>query len=114
MNINKIKLLIKERWKFYLIGYIMGYAIPIMLEGVPNWQYLFPLKIMGIAGALGIGTAYYYGSKKRPVFEILRRSVKYAVFISLLFLVTFGIKELLLISTGFDITPFIGIPRSTR
>ncbi|WP_430883558.1 hypothetical protein [Fusibacter sp. JL216-2] len=88
----------------------MGYVIPLALEGVPSWEYLFPLKIMGIIGALGIGTAYYYGSKQMPVFEILRKSIKYVIFIVILILITYGIQELLLLSIGFDITPFVGIP----
>ena len=84
------------------------------MEGLPSWQYLFPIRIMGIAGALLIGTAYYYGSKKTPVFDIVIRSIKYAVFIVLIILLAYGIKELVIIVTGFDITPYIGIPKPTK
>lgn len=73
--ITKIKQVIKERWKFYLIGYVIGYLIPIINDRQVNIYYLFPFKLMGVACALGIGTALYYGSKKMPVFETFYRSV---------------------------------------
>lgn len=114
MNIQKIKYLFKERWKFYLIGYIIGYIVPLIMEGIPNLRYLFPIRIMGIAGALLIGTAYYYGSRKTPVFEIVVRSIKYAVLIVLLILIAYGIKELVVVVTGIDITPYIGIPSPAK
>lgn len=114
MNINKLKLIVKERWKFYIIGYAIGYFMPLILEGVPSWHYLLPFRMMGIVGALGVGTAFYYGSKKTPVFEIAYRSIKYAVFMVILFIIAFAVKELVLAITGYDITPLIGIPQSTK
>lgn len=108
--IKKVKQVLKERWKFYLIGYIIGYLIPIINDRKINLYYLFPLKLMGIACALGIGTAFYYGSKKIPVFKTFYRSVKYVVFIDALFLVFLLIKVIIISLTGFDITPLIGLP----
>ncbi len=114
MNINKIMMILKERWKFYLRVYLLAYLIPIILYGVPSWQYLFPIRIIGIVGALGIGTAFYYGSKKTPVFEGLYRTLKYVAFIIIFVLSAFGLKEVILSATGVDITPFIGIQKSTK
>jgi len=42
VNISKIKALIKERWKFYLVGYALGYAIPLIMDGAPTWKYFIP------------------------------------------------------------------------
>ncbi|WFR55933.1 hypothetical protein QA584_20260 [Anaerocolumna sp. AGMB13025] len=108
--ITKIKQVIKERWKFYLIGYILGYLIPIINDRQINIYYLFPLKLMGLACALLLGTAFYYGSKQMPVFEGMFRSVKYVLFMIVLFVVILLIKVIISSITGFDITPFIGLP----
>lgn len=107
--ITKIKQVFKERWKFYLIGYVIGYLIPIINDRQVNIYYLFPFKLMGVACALGIGTAFYYGSKKMPVFEMFYRSVKYAAFIVIIFLFFLLIKVIIISLTGFDITPYIGL-----
>ncbi len=114
MKVEKIKSIIKERWKFYLVGYLIAYFIPIILYGIPSWQYLLPTRILGVAGALLIGTAYYYGSKKTPVFEGAYRSIKYALIMLALMLLAYGLKGLILSISGFDITPFIGIPTPTK
>lgn len=107
--IKKVKQVLKERWKFYLIGYIIGYLIPIINDGKVDIYNLFPIKLMGIVGALGVGTAFYYGSKKMPVFEGMYRSIKYVLFIVALFLVVLLIKIIIVCLTGFDITPYIGL-----
>lgn len=114
MNVVKYKLILKERWKFYLVGYLITYFIPIILYGIPSWQYLLPTRIMGVAGALGIGTALYYGSKKTPVFEGAYRSIKYALIMVAIMLFAYGLKELILSISGFDITPFIGIQKPSK
>ena len=114
MNADKLIQIIKERWKFYLIGYVIGYLAPLALEGAPSWHYFFPLRLMGIAGALGIGTAFYYGSKKLPVFQILSRSIKYAILLVTIFIAAYALKELVLGVAGYDITPLIGMPKSTK
>jgi len=102
-------LIFKERWKFYLAGYLIAYFVPIILYGIPSWQYLLPTRLMGIAGALLIGTAFYYGSKQTPVFEGAFRAIKYALIMVALILLAFGLKELILAISGFDITPFIDV-----
>lgn len=110
MKSGKYKLILKERWKFYLIGYLVGYFVPIILYGVPSWQYLLPIRIIGVSCALVIGTAYYYGSQKIPIFEGTFRSLKYVLTMLGLMLLAFVLKELILSITGFNITPYIGMP----
>lgn len=114
MKIYKYKLILKERWKFYLIGYLIGYFVPIILYGAPSWQYLMPIRIMGIACAPAIGSAIYYGLKKASIIDGVRRSLKYVVFMVVLILCTFILKELILSIWGFDITPYIGMPSLTK
>jgi len=113
VNINKIKATIKERWKFYLVGYALGYFIPLIIDGAPNWKYFIPFKLVGVACALGIGTPLYYGTKKMLIFEGAYRSIKYIIFIILLMLLAYGIQQLLMSLFGIDITPFMGTPRPT-
>ena len=114
MKTGKYKLILKERWKFYLIGYLIGYFIPIILYGVPSWQYLLPIRIMGIACALIIGTALYYGSKKATIIEGFYSGVKCVLFIVGMIILVFVLKELILSIWGFDITPYIDMPSPTK
>lgn len=114
IKVGKYKLILKERWKFYLTGYLIGYFVPIIVYGIPSWQYLLPIRIMGIAGALVIGTSYYYGWKKMPLLEGVYRSLKYILFIIVLMLITGVFKQLILGISGFNIIPYIGLPISTR
>lgn len=103
--------LIKERWKFYLVGYAIGYAIPIIYDGIPNVYYLLPIKMLAIYCGIIIGTAFYYGSKKIPVFEGTFRSLKYILAVFVIMIITY-ILERILGNYGIDISPFIGFPKS--
>lgn len=111
MKADKYKLILKERWKFYLFGYLIAYFIPIIQYGVPSWQYLLPIRIIGIAGALIIGSALYYGSKKVSIIEGFKRSLKYTLWVIGLILLAYVLKELILYIADFDITPYIGMPK---
>ena len=79
------------------------------MKGIPNWQYLFPIKMMGIVCALTIGNAFYYGSKQITVFSGVNKAIKYVSISLLLFGITYLLKAIILNVSGFDITPFIGI-----
>ena len=114
MQTARIKEVLEERWKFYLVGYLIGYIVPISMDGLPNWTYLFPIKLMSIATALGLGTAFYYGSKKVPVFEGAYRFLKYAFVIIAIFVVGLMLKQILLALVGFDIMPYIGISTPSK
>lgn len=114
MKAGKYKSILKERWKFYLSGYLIGYFVPIILYGVPSWKYLMPIKIMGIACAAGIGTAFYYGSKKVTMIEGFYRAVRSTIFALGIILFLFILKELILRIWGIDITPYIDMPAPTK
>jgi hypothetical protein len=105
---GKLITIIKERWKFYIIGYTFGYVFPLLYEGIPNNLYLIPIKVTGIIFAILIGTALYYGSMHIPVFESYRRAFKYVVATVIIIIFTY-ILTIFLSNFGIDITPFIGI-----
>ncbi|MBB6214124.1 hypothetical protein HNQ80_000193 [Anaerosolibacter carboniphilus] len=110
MQKEKLINVVKERWKYYLIGYIVGYIFPLIYSGVPDIRYLFPIKIMSFVFALWIGTSLYYASLKLPVFVTASRSMKYIIAGVILIIIAYLLKEVIYETSGFDITPFIGIP----
>ena len=105
---NKIKILLKERWKFYLAGYIFGYFFSIVYIGSPNLYYLIPLKLSCILLAIILGTSIYYGSNKKMVFDVTIRLFKYAILTGALIII-FVFLQTFLFRFGIDITPFRGI-----
>jgi len=108
MNKNKLKKILYERWRFYILGYVFGYIFSIIYMGIPNVLYLIPIKLSCIIFALLLGTAFYYGSKKLMVFEIAFRLVKYCIFIGGLIIISTALQYLIS-KVGIDITPFIGL-----
>lgn len=107
----KLKEIIKERWKFYLICYIIGYIVSIRITGVPSITYLIPIKIFAIFIGVGLGTAFYYAYKKVPIYEVPLRLIKYIVAYILILLI-FKLIYTLLLPLGIDITPLLGSSRS--
>lgn len=101
--------IIKVRWKFYVIGYILGYVFPLLYDGIPNNLYLMPIKITGIIFAILIGTALYYGSIHIPLFEVYRRSLKYVVVVIILIILSYILTILLNNNYNIDISPFTGM-----
>ena len=112
MKFNKgiILNVIRDRWNFYLIGYVFGYAFPLIYEGIPNNLYLIPVKLSGLVFALGLGTPLYYSSQKIPVFESAYRLIKYGLLI-LAITVLFYILQQVFLVFKIDITPFLGFPK---
>ena len=105
---KKIKTLLFERWKFYLIGYLFGYFYSIIYVGIPNIYYLIPLKLTCILFSLIIGTALYYGSKKMIIFEVMIRLIKYCILTGVLIII-FTILQSYLSNIGIDISLFLGM-----
>lgn len=107
MNIKNLKSVFKKRWKFYLIGYILGYIVPIMMDGVPSYHYLFPFRFTSLFIGLLLGTSLYYGSIKMSRFESLGRSIKYFIFM----LITLGVLLIINCITtstiGYNILPLL-------
>ena len=108
MNIIKFKKILYERRKFYVLGYVFGYVFSIAYMGIPNFLYLIPIKLSCVIFALGLGNAFYYGSKKMKVFEVAFRGVKICIFIGGLIIVI-TVLQYLLSKVRIDITPFIGL-----
>jgi len=107
MNLKNIKVIIKERWIYYLCTYLFGYTLPLLMDGIHGWQSLFPIKIMGIAFALLIGNGYYNSSKKMILIKIQSKSLKYMIIILVVFLIIELLRKLILAILGFDIDPLI-------
>lgn len=107
MSLKRIKDTIKERWKYYLVGYLIGYVCLIRQNGGFNNFILFPIKLIVIGEGLGLGTAIFYGIKKIPLYEVPVRSIKYVIFFILLVIVVQWIGNALLSSFGIDIWPLL-------
>lgn len=103
----RIKQIFKERWKFYLIGYIFGYIVSLLNTGVPNIMYLVPIKLTSVVCAIGIGPATYYGLKGMTVPELVAKGIKHAAIAGIVIIV-FVMIESFLLKFGIDITPFKG------
>lgn len=104
----KLVEIIKERWKFYTIGYILGYIFSIVYMGVPNVLYIIPIKLSCIIFAIILGTAFYYGSKKMMVFEVIFKMIKYGVIVGGLIILSTAFQYLMS-KIGVDLSPFIGL-----
>lgn len=104
MKWNKIKEVFKERWKFYLAGYIIGYFASLINNGIQGWKTLFPIKLSYIICGVLIGTAFFYATKKTPVFETVYKSIKYCLFIIVLIGIFAVVRVLVLQTTGNDIS----------
>ena len=107
MNLKNIKSIIKERWIFYLCGYLFGYAFQLLMDGIHGWQSLFPIKIMGIASAIMLGNIFYHVTKKITLIQGQSKSAKYTMIILVVFLIIWLLRKLILDSFGFDIIPLI-------
>lgn len=108
MKWKKIKAVFKERWKFYLVGYLFGFFASLISDGIQSWKSLFPIKLAYIICGIVLGTAFYYGKMQTPVFVITFRSLKYigcALIVMCIFAV---IRAVVLRITGYDISFLIG------
>lgn len=104
--------LIKERFVYYLLGYIIGYVISLMYIGKYSLYYLMPVRIFGVIMAILVGNAMYYGSKKEPLFKNIMRPIKYIIFVVVLLIVS-NLLQQAFRKRGIDITPFIGLPNNS-
>ena len=75
----KMRKLFKERWKFYVATYIIGYLISLKATGIPDILYLIPIKLLAIGLAITLGNAFYHAIHKVPIYSITVKSVKYVL-----------------------------------
>lgn len=101
----------KKRWKFYLAGYVIGYIYPMGIDETIDYYHLMPIKLFSIVFGIIVGTTFFYGSKRVPIYEIPLRIAKYAlpgigiIIIAVLLEDYFRAK-------GIDISIFIGLPKN--
>jgi len=107
MNLKSIKVIIKERWIFYLCGYLFGYMVQILTEGIHGWQSVFPIKIMGIASAIVLGNIFYNLPKKMPLLKAKSEALKYTIIMFVVYIIIVLLRTLILAVFGFDIAPLI-------
>lgn len=105
MNFIKV---FAERWKFYLVSYILGYVISLFTTGIPSIFYLIPIKMTAIVIMIFIGNAFYHASRKMPVYLYPIKGMKYILIVLAVMVVFYSIKAMLLL-LGIDVTPLLGI-----
>jgi uncharacterized membrane protein len=106
INIKKI---VKERWKFYLVGFIVGYFIPILTYGVPSWKYLFPIRYLTVGMTIGIGNSLYVGATKFTNTNAFVNAVKSVAIVLCFWLLLYLIRLIILKTLSFDISPLINM-----
>ncbi|PAB61153.1 hypothetical protein [Anaeromicrobium sediminis] len=76
----KLKKIIKERWKFYLVGWIFAYIIAVNKGAeVNDVTHLIMLRVSDIFFGVLVGTALYYGHIRIPVYEVPFKMSKYMI-----------------------------------
>ena len=71
-------------------------------------MFFFPINLLAILCAIGIGTAAYYGVIKMPVFAGTIRGLKYIIPIIIIVIIATTIETYLKKNYGIDIKPYIG------
>ena len=107
--LQRIKVLFKERWKYLLVGYLFGYIFPLIMEGIPSWYYLIPIKLTGVIFALTIGNALYYGIIEKPsFFRAVYIGIKFVLLVVIIVFL-FYLLQKIFNYYGIDISPLISI-----
>lgn len=113
--IEKIIILFQERWKYFLLWYMIGYFIAIMQGGVLNVYYLIPLKPFAIAFGWACGNVHYKVLEERkrnsgarlPMYMHFYHGVKYGI-PALIFTIIYCVLIVFIGSVfKFDSTPFL-------
>ena len=107
MDKINMKELLKERWKFYVFTYIVGYLLSLLITGTPSFVYFIPIKLFAIIFTIFAGNAFYHASKKMPVYLYPMKGIKY-VLVILVILIIFNLAKTMLLPLDIDLKPFIG------
>ncbi len=68
------------RYKFFAIGYAIGYFISFTITGVPDWKYFIPIKLLAFLFAFTVGNVLYYVvEEKDHIFSSTFRTIKYVI-----------------------------------
>lgn len=99
--------IIKTRYKFYIVGYIIAYAIAIANKGTANIHMLFPLNAFSLIVGLLLGTLFYYSTQKTLIVSGALRSLKYIILLALITM-ALGFFNHWLATLGINAEPFMG------
>lgn len=108
MNISVLIKDLRKKWKIYVIGYLIGYIIYIISNGAPTWHYYFPIKALGVGVSLTLGSLLDDDLIKSSHLEKKWKSLKFTVMMAILIISAYLLKSLILILTGYDISPLVG------
>lgn len=107
---KKLISILKQRWKFYMIGYVFGYIFPIAVDGTIDLYHLFPIKVVPVLFALILGTSAYYATNRVSILMVYIKLLKYALIVMVLIAIT-GILQKYLMLKGMNISMFVGWPK---
>ncbi|MDF2612115.1 MAG: hypothetical protein K0R92_3589 [Lachnospiraceae bacterium] len=106
----KLLEVVKERWKFYLVVYLLGYIISLIATGVPNIVYIIPVKLSALGLAILGGNAFYHASKGMPVYHFPIKGFKYILIITVI-MIAFKLVKIGMLQLGVDLTPMLGFSK---
>ncbi|EGD45689.1 hypothetical protein Cpap_0082 [Ruminiclostridium papyrosolvens DSM 2782] len=107
---EKMRNFFKQRWKYYLLGYIIGYILPIAIDETIDIYHLMPFKLFSLLIGVIMGTAFYYGHMKVALFEGAFRFIKYSIIIIIVLVLSVVLQDYLM-TKGIDISIFVGLPK---
>lgn len=99
---------IKIRYKFYIAGYIISYAVAILNNGTANMHILFPLNVFSLLLGILIGTSFYYASQRMLIVLASLRGLKYVIIVIVITIIVGFIDNWLINTFGFNTAPFMG------
>ena len=110
--LQKIKVLFKERWKYFFGGYIIGYIYAILLEGVSHWYDFIPIKVICILCAILLGNAAYYGIVEKPnIIRAFYMAIKLTVPVVIIIILCCFLQNFIYRKWGIDIYFLLGWPK---
>lgn len=108
MNISVLINDVRKKWKIYAIGYLIGYIWYLVSEGAPTWHYYFPIKVQCFGVSLSLGFLLDDELLKSSHLEKEWKSLKFTVWIISLLILSVLFRSLILLLTGYDISPLVG------
>lgn len=108
-----IKEIIREGWRYLLVVYLVGCIVPLLMDGVPNWYYLIPIKVSAIGIGWLLGVALYRARTVRerptePFHELWFAAFGHGVFSMTLCAIFAAMIMIVCWLLRIDPTPFYG------
>lgn len=108
MNISVLINDVRKKWKIYVIGYLIGYIIYIISNEAPTWHYYFPIKVQCFGVSLTLGFVLDDELIKSSHLKKKWKSLKFSVWMAFLLVLSVLFRSLILLLTGYDISPLVG------